>query len=310
MAAKFQKKKRNEKTRIIVLTIIGVVAFLVSVIMNVIGMRNAINKAPDSSGMEGFSVRTIETEDLNTKKENTKTEKKDENGTYKENDFLVNALPIVSLNNNNWDRVKAKLNGFELDGDGNAFFKEGYTLYCNGKYVNYIVFHNIFEKEVVGHLKVGEDLKEVEKTLGTPTFQDKGKTYLGYKSRENYVFFYKNEIVVYPNRNFSNRTLEELFQSYFEKSYEKGRTYFLVDIRNNYEDFTIDLEEETDTITITSITRQVIAKLDGLGNIEVTFYNGYKLANDMTKEYIKDKIFIQKEEDLVEITESERVRGK
>ena len=48
---------------------------------------------------------------------------------------------------------------------------------------------------------------------------------------------------------------------------------------------------------IKSITRQIMLKLDSQGRIEVEIYNGYKIANEDTKEYIKEKIYNQKEDD-------------
>lgn len=300
---KISNKNNRNRLRIIVLTFIGIVAFVVSVFMNIVGMSNAINHAPDSSGMAGISVRK-----KNTSLAKKEEKKVDKDGKIIEEDILVNALPIISLNNNNWDRMQAKLSGFQLDESGNAVFEEGYTLYCNQKYVNCIVFNNTFEKEVVGHLKVGTDFKTIEDNLGVPTFRKKDS--LGYKTKEVYVFFYENEIAVYPNRNISNNSLEELINSYEQKSYEKGRTYFLVDIRNNYNDFVITQDTETDTIIITSTTRQMIAKLDGIGNIEVELYNGYNVATYTTNDYIEKNIYTKNDKDLVEIVENERVSGR
>lgn len=300
------KSKNHNKLRILVLAIVGGVAFVVSVYMNVVGMKAAINKEPDSSGMSAFSVRTKE-ESNNI--ENKKEVKTDNDGKVVLEDFSVNAIPIINLNNNNWDRMQAKFSGFELDENGNAVFeKEGYILFCNGKYVKNIVFNTNYEKNVVGNLKVGADFKTIKEKLGNPTFKRSGC--IGYKSREVYVFFYDNQIAVYPNRNVSNESLEELFINYANKNYDKGRTRFLVEIRNNYPDIEITQDDEKGLIILKSTTRQLIAKLDGLGNIEVEFYNGYKISNEETKEFINKKIFIQNDEDLVEIVEEERVSGR
>ena len=48
------------------------------------------------------------------------------------------------------------------------------------------------------------------------------------------VVFYDGEIIIYPNRKMNNKNLETLLYSYKNGTYVKGRTYFLVDIRNNY----------------------------------------------------------------------------
>ena len=260
------------------------------------------NKEPNTSNIVGFSVRT------SGNSENKKEIKIDSDGNVIEESILINALPIVKLNNNSWDRIKSGLSGYETDGDGNLRFSDGYIAYCNKRYINKVIFNNIYTKEVIGHLKVGADFETIEKTLGTPTF--KTKDYIGYKTKEVYAFFRENEITIYPNRKMSNKDLEELFESYFNKSYGKDRTYFLVDIRNNFDDFEIEMDEKNDIVTITSITRQVIAKLDKIGTIEVEFYDGYKVALDSTQKRIDNKEFKTNEENLIEIAESERVSGK
>ena len=302
--SKKNNKELNNKMRIIILVFVGIIAFIVSVGMNIVGMKNAINKKPDSSGMAGLSVRTKKSESLGTKVET----KVDTDGKIVEEDILVNAVPLIKLNNNNWDRIKANFSGFELDEEGNAVFKEGYKLYCNGTNVNYVIFDSTYEKEILGHLKVGTDFKTIEKTLGTPTFRTKDS--LGYKTREAYVFFYNDEVVVYSNKSMSNKDLEIFLKSYLEKTYTKGRTYFLVELRNNYPDFIVEMDNENNIVIITSIVRQIVAKLDSIGNIEVELYNDYDIATEETKSLVDEKRYFTNEDDLVEILEHERVSGK
>lgn len=297
--------KNKEKKRIILLVLIGSFAFIVSIWMNIVGMKNAINKETDSSGMAGFSVRAKKTDDLDNNKE-TKINNKEK---IIEEDLLVSALPIIKLNNNNWDRIKANFSGFKLDEEGNVLFEnKGYKFYCNGSFVNYIIFDETYKDEVVGHIKVGEDLKEIKKKLGKPTF--KLVNGLGYKTKEVYVFFYENEIVVYPNMKYSNYKLEELLNNYANKIYQNGRTHFLVELRNNYKDFNIEMDENENTVKVISTARQITANLDSIGNIEVEFYNNYKFENEETNKLIKEGRYITKEEDLVKIFEDERVSGK
>lgn len=299
-----KNKGLRKRLRILILTFVGIIAFTGCILTNIIGMSQVINKESDRSGLVGFSVIKKSTDSSGSKKET----KVDDEGKIVESDILVNALPMIKLNNNSWDRLKSGFSGYESDENGNMIFPNGYILYCNERQVNNIVFDNTYTGEIIGHLKVGEDFKTIEKNLGVPTF--KTKTYLGYKTKEDYVFFYENEVSVYPNMNVSNKSVEDFFESYLNKTYNKERTYFLVDIRNNYKDFIIEMDEETNTVILTSLLRQMVVKLDSQGGIEVELYNGYKIANESTKEYIKKKIYLTNEEDLVEIVENERVSGR
>lgn len=299
-----REKELKSKIKIIILAFLGVIIFVIAIITNTIGMSQTINKEPDRSGLAGFSIRKTDSDSLGNKKEL----KVDDNGKIAETDILVNSLPIIKLNNNRWDKTKVKFSEYELDENENMVFSDGYVIYSSGKMINNIVFDSTYTDEVIGHLKVGEDFKTIEKTLGIPSF--KTKSYLGYKTKEDYVFFYKDEISVYPNITMSNSDIEELFESYLNKTYGKERTYLLVDIRNDYPDFTIEMDEETNTVILTSVLRQMIVKLDNLGGINVELYNGYEVANESTNKYIKQKIYSTNEEDLVEIIENERVSGK
>ena len=124
------------------------------------------------------------------------------------------------------------------------------------------------------------------------------------------MFFYNDEVVVYSNKSMSNKDLEIFLKSYLEKTYTKGRTYFLVELRNNYPDFIVEMDNENNIVIITSIVRQIVAKLDSIGNIEVELYNDYDIATEETKSLVDEKRYFTNEDDLVEILEHERVSGK
>lgn len=293
--------KNKEDLKLIFMIFIGITLIILFLIINIFVV---INNKTGSSKLVGFSVSNS----TSNSQRNEKERKVDNNVEIPEIDILVNALPIIKLNNNNWDRLKSQFLGYEIDENGNLIFPDGYILYCNGLLVNNVIFDNTYTGEIIGNVKVGEDFKTIEKKLGTPTF--KSESYIGYKTKEDYVFFYDNEVSVYSNRSISNKDIEELFESYLNKTYGKERTYLLVDIRNNYPDFKIEIDETTDVVTITSVLRQVVGRLDSLGNIELEFYNGYKIANESTKNYIKEKLYLTNDKDLVEIIENERVSGR
>jgi len=298
MPAKRSKENKNI-IRIIILAVVGIVAFVVSTYINIVGLKSTLQKAPDSSGIAIFSVR--ETNILGGK---TETKVDGNTGKVVEEDILVNAVPVIQLINSKWDRMEARFSGYEIDSYGNAVFNDGYTMYCNGMYVYNIVFNTNYQKEILGHIKIGTDFDTIEAKLGTPTFRR--DDCIGYKTREVYIFFYDDEISIYPNREFSNVALEKKIGYYADAISEEGRTRFLLDIKNEYNDFTVEASQDEDVMILKSITRQIVLKLDSLDGIEVELYNGYSVASDKTKEYIEETIYEQKEEDLIDVFEIER----
>lgn len=299
MASDNKEKNKKIHIEIILLLVMIVIILIFSSMRNIAKVKEAINYEPNAVG---FKIKKIDSDSLGNKKEI----KVDDDGKIIEEDVYVDAIPIIKLNNNNWEILRAQLSGYETDSRGNMIFPDGYVIYCNRKYVNNIVFDTSYKGKVLGGLQVGEDFEKIKETLGVPSF--KTDDYIGYKTKTNYVFFYQDAISVYSNRRMiDNNKLEELFLSYFEKTYGKERKMFLAEIRNNYQDFEVEMDEETNTVTIKSVARQVVAKLDSLGNIEIEFYNGYDIALDKTKDYVEKRIYKTNEEDYVEIRENERI---
>ena len=299
------KKDDELKKRIkfVLVIIIGIILFLICVITTFRGMNQAINKEADMTGLVGFSIR--KKTDSSGNEEETKVDK--EGNIVSEKSISVDAYPIVKLNNHSWDRVNSSLDySHKVDENGNLVYDDGYTVYCNKRAVNYVVFGEDYENEVMGEITVGTDFEDIIENLGTPTF--KTDDYLGYKTKTNYVFFEENEICVYPNRSVSNSDFEELINNYFSKVGDMDRSRFLAEIRNNFEDFSVEYDEENDIATISSTLRKVTAKLNKVGNIEVEFFDGYEYSLDETEEYVNNDNYKTNEDDLVEIKESERIK--
>ena len=227
-------KEQRKIIRIIILAIVGIVAFIVSVYINITGMRSVLLKEPDSSGLATFSVRDT-TSGAGGKVE-TKINR--DTGEVVVEDILVNAVPVIQLINSNWDRISARFSDYEIDSYGNISFKDGYTMYCNGMDVYNVVFTKDFDKEILGHMKVGTDFDTIESALGAPTFRR--ENCIGYKTREVYIFFYDDEISIYPNKKYSNVSLEKKIKLYTDAITEETRTEFLMNIKKNYSDFTIE----------------------------------------------------------------------
>ncbi|MBR2290029.1 MAG: hypothetical protein IJ867_05440 [Clostridia bacterium] len=61
-----KKKNQNNVLRIVILVVVGIVAAVVSVYMNVMGMKGVINKESNPSGMAGFSLRATGDGSLST----------------------------------------------------------------------------------------------------------------------------------------------------------------------------------------------------------------------------------------------------
>ena len=89
----------------------------------------------------------------------------------------------------------------------------------------------------------------------------------------NDAFIYEDEIVVYPAADYSNYFLEELIVKYYTGNYDGYRTNFIVEVLENYIDFTT--EEIEAGIKLSSYLRGIELYLYDDGKTEITVYNNY-----------------------------------
>ena len=298
MPTNYTNNGKKRDINVITVIIIGVVSLILAVLMNVIGFKQVLNQ--DSTDRSGFASFIIP-ESKETKQ--TNTEKSQEDTAIKAKNITAESLVILTLNNNSWDRVSANLKDFTLDKDGNAVYK-GYTLYCNSRYVKYVIFNEDCEDAIVGGLKVSDTYAKIKETLGEPTFIN--DDFIGYKTISNYYFFYPDKIVVYPNTLLDgNSSLENIIIKYANSEYLGNRTNFVMEVKELCQD--IETRMDGEDVILESTIRQISIRLTTAGDIYVTAYNGYKPATYAMQNKIDEKIFEKDAADFVEMKEIERM---
>lgn len=228
-----------------------------------------------------------------------------------EEDVYTDSIVIRNLINNNWSRLNTYFsNGYEKDEDGNYVY-EGYTLCTeDGVNVRYIIFNQDYTDEVISDLRVGAGYDEIVEAFGVaPTFENEQLNLYGYKTKTVYAFFSDNEICIYPNTRFDNNDFEEILFEYLSGSFDGDQTNFVVYIRNNYSDFTAELQGED--VVLSSENRQIQIRLNGnYEETEVIIYNGYTEESLMEENKENYNIVEEKTVDLVESIETERIISK
>ena len=228
-----------------------------------------------------------------------------------EEDVYTDSIVIRNLINNNWSRLNTYFsNGYEKDEDGNYVY-EGYTLCTeDGVNVRYIIFTQDYTDEVISDLRVGAGYDEIVEAFGVaPTFENEQLNLYGYKTKTVYAFFSDNEICIYPNTRFDNNDFEEILFEYLSGSFDGDQTNFVVYIRNNYSDFTAELQGED--VVLSSENRQIQIRLNGnYEETEVIIYNGYTEESLMEENKENYNIVEEKTVDLVELIETERIISK
>lgn len=243
----------------------------------------------------------------NTNNENN-VEKQEDVQEIQEEQAHTDSIVIRNLVNNDWSRIGYDFSGdYEKDENGNYVY-EGFTLYSNdGVNVRNVIFNQNYEDEVIANLYVGATYDEIVEAFGIePTFENEELNFYGYKTTTVYAFFYEDEISIYPNSYFNNTEFENILFEYLSGFYDGDQTNFVVEIRNNFQDFSAELDDED--VVLTSENRQIQIRLNGnYAQTEVTIYNGYREGNSMEEYKETYNITEEKTVDLVEQVEIERI---
>ena len=124
-------------------------------------------------------------------------------------DLQIESPEIQSLIYNNWSNDIFLITRDSIFENYYEYFDEGIkTRSINGKIYN-ILFNKRYTGNVVNGIFPGVDIANIKAKLGDPTFEDEELNIVGYKGKEIYVFFTKEEISVYRVSDGDN---EEFFK--------------------------------------------------------------------------------------------------
>ena len=195
------------------------------------------------------------------------------------------------------------------------YFEEGIeakTIY--GKIFN-IVFTTKYSQNVVNGIKVGTDFDKVIKILGEPTWGNAKENLIGYKGNSIYVFFYEDQISVYPvQKKYSTKEFAEIVQR-FEQ--EKDLNNLLNSVMELWKDY--DRYSYTDNqVFLTYTLKGIQIQFNVTNNHGILVYDNYQgyICGDITIEQVKEgkqnipeNIYLKTDTDLVYQNEKIRVNN-
>ena len=203
----------------------------------------------------------------------------------KEVEAKIKDSQIKRFDTNNWS---VKASGVKILEYGKDYLGyENYKVLTNDLYIDSIIFENTYEKDIVDGIKLGDSQEEIKDKLGDPTFSEDG--IFGYKTTDSYIFFYDNEVVMYPNENFSNLKIESAILNYINSEEKEARNIFAYKIMNKYMDFKTDIDKNNN-LNIYSINRGINISIDENLHVKTTLFNNYDFSGK-TMKYIRDEIF-------------------
>ena len=220
----------------------------------------------------------------------------------------VNSIIINNLIKNKWNISSINLGSKESTFNKyNIYFDEGLEVRNLGNKIFNVIFTENYKDTVINNIKVGEKFENIEEILGKPTFQD--QDIIGYKGKDIYVFFEQSTISIYRVEEYDDEKFTELLNKLSEFENIQKISNELTDIWSNYD----KSEDEKDDF-LRRYSLQGVELVSNLTKQGIILYNNFsgkvkdnKTINEINLEEIPAKVYIDNENDLVFISEKNRL---
>lgn len=181
---------------------------------------------------------------------------------------------------------------------------EGIIAKLNGGKVLHIIFTKDYEDRVLDNYTVETSLETIFENYPEPAFGSVKDGFLGYRFKAYYMFFYKDEISVYPYQYEENR----YFDKYLLEYQDTGDLDKLVsDFTSEwvtYFDFKYEADEKN--LYLVFPTRGIEFDIKNNKSQGIKIYNNYYMSDNIKLLIKNETITLEPNKDLIYITEQKR----
>lgn len=174
----------------------------------------------------------------------------------------------------------------------NIHFDEGVKYRKIGSSIYNVIFTDTYPNPVVNNISVGTSLSSIEELLGTATFKDDDLGVIGYKGKDIYVFFTKNEISIYKNKSYDYEDFWNLVDDFLENDEMQFRD-FINELTYIWKDYS-EYDYAEDYMFMAFPNRGVEIKLNYDDVSGIILYNNVSEELDITKKYLQNTEFISR----------------
>lgn len=205
--------------------------------------------------------------------------------------FVLESTILNECLNRNWD---ADLYFGERDSIFDEYYiyqDEGLKVRTIKNQIYNIVFNANYKENVVNGLFPGIDLKNVQATLGIPSFISDDKKVIGYKGERLYIFFTEEEISVYRNLDIEIDDFYELADEFIAENID------FLDFMNELTYLWPDYSEYTytaDSVFLSYPSKGIEIKLNYDDISGILVYNNIKSSLTKAGKYLEDTNFISR----------------
>lgn len=186
------------------------------------------------------------------------------------------------------------------------YFDEGIKYKKIGSSIYNVIFTEKFQGSVVNNIEVGTPLSLIKERLGTPTFEDEELEIIGYKGKDIYVFFTKDEISIYKNQKYDYKEFWNLVDKFLEEDMDFKT--FMNELTYIWKDYS-EYSYASDYMFMAFPNRGVEIKLNYDNVSGIILYNNISEDISTTKKYLEHTEFISRLK-LDSVFEAEKRRVK
>jgi len=203
----------------------------------------------------------------------------------------ANAIELMDLINNSWS-------GDTYFGTRESIFESYYIYFDEGIEVRRIdskiyniVFTKKYENQVVEGVTVGTDIDLIRRAIGSPSFESADKSIIGYKSKDFYVFFSKDQISVYRRDKNDYDKFFELVDEFLND--EKDLLEFMNDLTYLWPDYS-EYNYDSTYFFITYPLKGLDIRLNYENMSGIIFYNNFEVSQNIIGDYLEHPEFISR----------------
>ena len=221
-------------------------------------------------------------------------------------DISIESEILQNCINNNWKSNSIDFGTRESIFDGYYIYQdEGIKVRNISEKIFNIVFTENYNQNVAGGFFPGIDIETIKSKLGKPHFEDTELKIIGYKTKDFYIFFYKNEISIYRNKDEETKDFFELADDliYGKKDFLE----FMNELTYIWPDYS-EYKYTTDSVYICYPLKGIEISVNTSDINGILVYNNIRASMPVINRYLENTYFVAKLQlDLVFKSEKNRI---
>lgn len=217
---------------------------------------------------------------------------------------------LYNLIDNNMFLTKefGETEGKTEDGKYEYYLNKTIKAYISAGKVRNLIFTSAYEGDVFYNISVGTPLKQVAEQLPDYAFGSVNDGFLGYRTKDVYVFIYEDEISVYGYSYYDHSNFEEYIKEYLLDYNLEKFVNNVTSLWQSYDEFEFDKENQSLHLTYPYIGVMIdIEDNDASG---ITLYSNYYFTDISKRLVAQGDISINAKEDAIYKVEMNRKFSK